>query len=364
MATETLTQIKGASISLRNLSKLYGEVRALDNANLEIEAGEFLTLLGPSGSGKSTTLMMIAGFVIPTGGDIQIDGKSIVSIPTYKRNLGMVFQNYSLFPHMDVYKNIAFPLQMRKMKKREIEPRVQAALELVRLPGMEKRRANQLSGGQQQRIALARALVYEPAVLLLDEPLGALDLKLRQELQIELKHLHERLGVTIIYVTHDQSEALTMSDRIVVLNFGAIQQVGSPEALYQQPSNQFVADFIGESNFVTGHGQLEGDTLILGSEDGLRFTGVARTEDIDLENATMVIRPESVLPVAEGNGLANIFEGEVEEVIYLGEIVKYTIKLGDSTSITAKWQVRAETRLLKRGDRVRIGWAAQDMAAV
>ncbi|MFQ5874646.1 MAG: ABC transporter ATP-binding protein [Dehalococcoidia bacterium] len=361
---QALTEITGASISLRNLSKLYGEVRALDNANLEIEAGEFITLLGPSGSGKTTTLMMIAGFVIPTGGDIFIDGKSIISVPTYKRNLGMVFQNYSLFPHMNVYKNVAFPLQMRHMKKREIEPRVQTALELVRLPGFEKRRANQLSGGQQQRIALARALVYEPSVLLLDEPLGALDLKLRQELEVELKHLHERLGVTIIYVTHDQGEALTMSDRIVILNFGAIQQVGGPEELYQRPANRFVADFIGESNFITGRGELEDGRFILESEDGLRFVGIAKDADMDVENATAVIRPESVVPVPEPDGLPNTFEGEVEELIYLGELAKYTIRLGTSTIVTAKWQLRAGTRVLNRGDKVRIGWEVEDMVAV
>lgn len=361
---QALTEIRGASISLRNLSKLYGEVRALDNANIEIEAGEFITLLGPSGSGKTTTLMMIAGFVIPTAGDIYIDGNSVISIPTHKRNLGMVFQNYSLFPHMNVYKNIAFPLQMRHMKKREIEPRVQTALELVRLSGFDKRRANQLSGGQQQRIALARALVYEPSVLLLDEPLGALDLKLRQELEIELLHLHERLGVTIIYVTHDQGEALTMSDRIVVMNFGAIQQVGSPEELYKRPANRFVADFVGESNFLTGSGQLDGTQFVLETEDGLRFNGVARDTDLDVENATAVVRPESIVPVPEPDGLPNVFEGEVEEIIYLGEFAKYQIKIGNSTTVTAKWMIRAATNLLKRGDRIRIGWAAEDMIAV
>ena len=364
MATDALTRIKGASISLRNLTRLYGEVRALDSANLEIEAGEFITLLGPSGSGKTTTLMMIAGFVIPTSGDIMIEGQSIVSIPTYKRNLGMVFQNYSLFPHMNVYKNISFPLEMRHLKRKEIEPRVQAALELVRLPGFETRRANQLSGGQQQRIALARALVFEPSVLLLDEPLGALDLKLRQELQIELKRLHERLGVTIIYVTHDQSEALTMSDRIVVMNFGAIQQVGSPEELYKRPTNRFVADFIGESNFLSGKGQLEGEQVVLETGDGLRFVGIVGLAELDPDDVTMVIRPESIMPVTDSNELLNTFEGEIYEIIYLGEIAKYIIKLGETTFLEAKWQVRAGTNLLKRGSRVRIGWEVEDMVAV
>ena len=361
---QALSGISGASISLRNLTKHYGEVRALDGANLEIKAGEFITLLGPSGSGKTTCLMMIAGFVIPTSGDILLDGKSIISIPTYKRNLGMVFQNYSLFPHMNVYKNIAFPLQMRKMKKRDIEPRVHAALELVRLSGMEKRRANQLSGGQQQRIALARALVYEPTVLLLDEPLGALDLKLRQEMQLELKQLHDRLGVTIIYVTHDQGEALTMSDRICVLNFGSIQQLDTPEGMYKRPVNRFVADFIGESNFFSGTGELDGTRFVLETEDGLRFTGIARDPDVDIENATAVVRPESIVAVTESNGLPNVFEGEIEEIIYLGEHVKYQIRLGTSTRVTAKWLLNAESNLLKPGDKLKIGWNATDMLAV
>ena len=361
---KALEQISGASISVRNLTKLYGEVRALDSANLEVGAGEFITLLGPSGSGKTTCLMMMAGFVIPTAGDILVDGNSIVDIPTYKRNLGMVFQNYSLFPHMNVEKNIAFPLQMRKMKKREIEPRVQAALELVRLTGFEKRRASQLSGGQQQRIALARALVYEPNVLLLDEPLGALDLKLRQEMQIELKHLHNRLGVTIIYVTHDQSEALTMSDRIVVLNFGAIQQVATPDVMYKRPVNRFVADFIGETNFLAGNGDLDGTRYILETEDGLRLTGIARDADVDIENATAVVRPESVREVTETNGMTNVFDGEIEEIIYLGEHVKYIIRLGTSTRIMAKWLLKADSQLYKQGERVRIGWEADDMLAV
>ena len=361
---QALDQIRGASISIRNLTKLYGEVRALDNANLEINAGEFITLLGPSGSGKTTCLMMIAGFVIPTAGDILVDGNSIVDIPTYKRNLGMVFQNYSLFPHMNVEKNISFPLEMRKMKKREIEPRVQTALEMVRLSGFEKRRASQLSGGQQQRIALARALVYEPSVLLLDEPLGALDLKLRQEMQIELKHLHDRLGVTIIYVTHDQGEALTMSDRIVVLNFGAIQQIDSPDGMYKRPVNRFVADFIGETNFLSGNGELDGNRYVLETEDGLRLTGVARDSDIDIENATAVVRPESIIEMTESNGLPNIFEGEIEEIIYLGEHVKYHIRLGNSTRIMAKWLLKADSNLYKQGERVRIGWDSTDMLAV
>ena len=362
--TQALSEIKGASISLRDLTKHYGRVEALNEANLEIAAGEFVTLLGPSGSGKTTTLMMIAGFVIPTSGDILIDGQSIVGTPTYKRNLGMVFQHYSLFPHMNVHKNVAFPLEMRRMQRPEIESRVRSALDLVRLGGLEDRRINQLSGGQQQRIALARALVFEPSVLLLDEPLGALDLKLRQELQLELLRLHERLGVSIIYVTHDQGEALTMSDRIVVMDGGAIQQVGTPEELYKRPTNRFVADFIGESNFVSGTGRLEGARLLLETQDGLEFSGIAGDASVDLEHTTVVVRPECIVPVPETGDLPNVFNGEVRELIYLGDVVKYEIKIGPETTVTAKWAPRASTRILQRGDSVRIGWAAEDMVAV
>jgi ABC-type Fe3+/spermidine/putrescine transport system ATPase subunit len=359
-----LNELKGASISLRNLSKLYGKVRAVDNANLDIEAGEFVTLLGPSGSGKTTTLMMIAGFVIPTMGDILIDGTSIVSTPAYQRNLGMVFQHYSLFPHMNVYQNIAFPLEMRRMNRGEVGDRVNAALDLVRLSGYQHRRLNQLSGGQQQRIALARALVYEPYVLLLDEPLGALDLKLRQELQIELLHLHERLGVTIISVTHDQGEALSMSDRIVVMASGAIQQVGTSMALYKRPANRFVADFIGESNFISGNSRFDGTAFHLESEDGLKFVGVGSEENSNLEQVTAMVRPECIVLSGEPGGLANVFDGEVRELVYLGDVVKYVIQIGDDTSVTAKWLLRASTGVLKLGDKVRIGWAAEDMVVV
>lgn len=361
---QLLNELKGASISLRALSKFYGEVRALDNVTLDIEAGEFVTLLGPSGSGKTTALMMIAGFVIPTMGDILIDGTSIVSTPTYRRNLGMVFQHYSLFPHMNVYRNIAFPLEMRHMSRKEIDHRVNAALELVRLSGYQHRRLNQLSGGQQQRVALARALVYEPHVLLLDEPLGALDLKLRQELQIELLHLHERLGVTIISVTHDQGEALTMSDRIVVMNAGTVQQLGTPTELYKRPANRFVADFIGESNFISGSCRIDGKAFVVESEDGLRFVGIGAPDNSKRKHVTAVVRPECVVPVREPGGLANVFDGEVQEMVYLGDAVKYIVRIGGETTVTVKWLVTASADILKRGDSIRIGWASEDMVAL
>ena len=254
---------------------------------------------------------------------------------------------------------------MRKMKKREIEPRVQAALELVRLTGFEKRRASQLSGGQQQRIALARALVYEPNVLLLDEPLGALDLKLRQEMQIELKHLHNRLGVTIIYVTHDQGEALTMSDRIVVLNFGAIQQVATPDVMYKRPVNRFVADFIGETNFIAGNGDLDGTRYIFGDRGGLRLTGIARDADVDIENATAVVRPESV---SRGDG-----NQRNDQRLRRRDRRDHLPRRARQVHNKARYLhphlwpngcLRRTLTLYKQGERVRIGWEADDMLAV
>src|SRR5215216_3040300 len=242
----------GARVIFDQIEKRYGSVIAVDGVSLDIAPGEFLTLLGPSGSGKTTTLMMLAGFEIPTAGEIFVDEDPIASVPPYRRNIGMVFQNYALFPHMTVGENIAFPLQMRKMSRAEITRQTTAVLALVGLPRYEGRYTRQLSGGQQQRVAVARALVFNPRVLLMDEPLGALDKQLRESLQLELKRLHERLGVTIIYVTHDQGEALVMSDRIAVLHRGRIEQIGLPTELYERPATRFVAAFLGESNFLAG----------------------------------------------------------------------------------------------------------------
>lgn len=358
-------QTAGARLTLQNLTKLYGEVVAVDHCNLEIKDGEFLTFLGPSGSGKTTTLMMIAGFVIPTAGDILVNGHSIVTVPPSKRNLGMVFQQYSLFPHMNVFDNIAFPLQMRRVPKSEIAQRVKAALKMVRLPELAERRPNQLSGGQQQRVALARALVFEPSALLLDEPLGALDRKLREELQLEIKHLHEELGVTIVYVTHDQGEALTMSDRIAVMNGGAIEQVGTPDRLYRRPANRFVAEFLGESNFFTGLvTEMQGQTCTVKIEDGLQISGLLQHSPVDLEEATIMVRPESVISVGEPDGLPVTFEGRVEEVIYLGEITRYRIRLGPSTVVTAAWQNHAGVQILEPGNTTRIGWHVEDTIVI
>ena len=259
---------RGASVSLTDLEKSYDRVAAVAGVSLDIRSGEFLTLLGPSGSGKTTTLMMIAGFEMPTAGDIAIDGKSVVAMPPYRRNIGMVFQNYALFPHLTVAENIGFPLKQRGVAKAERAKLVGEALELVHLPGYGERYPRQLSGGQQQRVALARAIVFKPRLLLMDEPLGALDKQLRENLQLEMRRLHADLGITFIYVTHDQEEALTMSDRIAVMNEGLVAQVGRPEDLYDRPSSRFVAAFIGESNFLPAIVRGIEDDVVVAECDG------------------------------------------------------------------------------------------------
>ncbi|MEX2199772.1 MAG: ABC transporter ATP-binding protein, partial [Dongiaceae bacterium] len=240
-------------LEVRNLTKRYGDVRAVDNVSLEVKQGELVSFLGPSGSGKTTTLNMIAGFDDPTEGDILIGGRAIQGVSPHKRDIGMVFQRYTLFPHLTVFENVAFPLTVRGVGKNEIAEKVRAALKLIRLESFDNRRPSQLSGGQQQRVALARAFIYEPQLLLMDEPLGALDKKLREEIQIEIRRIHERLGVTIVYVTHDQEEALRLSDRIAVFNHGRIVQVGTGIELYEHPANAFVASFVGNSNFLSGN---------------------------------------------------------------------------------------------------------------
>lgn len=285
------------TIELKNISKEYNGVTVLNNINLYIRQNEFLTLLGPSGCGKTTTLRIIGGFEEPTAGTVLFEGKDITNIPPYQRQINTVFQKYALFPHLDVYDNIAFGLKIKKMGKEEINKRVKEMLRLVNLQGFENRTIDSLSGGQQQRIAIARALVNEPKVLLLDEPLGALDLKLRKDMQIELKNMQKRVGITFIYVTHDQEEALTMSDTIVVMDKGVIQQIGTPVDIYNEPKNAFVAEFIGESNIIDGI--MHEDFLVEFS--GTNFTcvdkGFRKDEAIDV-----VIRPEDVEIVSKEEG--------------------------------------------------------------
>ena len=327
-------------IELRGITKVYEDgYTAVDNFNLEVKRGEFVTLLGPSGCGKTTTLRMIAGFLMPSSGEILLNGKSIENLPPYKRPVNTVFQRYALFPHMNIYNNIAFGLKQKKTPKDVIDRKVRRVLDLVDLEGFEERSVSTLSGGQQQRIAIARALVNEPEILLLDEPLGALDLKMRKEMQIELKDMHDKLGITFIYVTHDQEEALTMSDKIVVMNEGKIQQVGTPEDIYNEPKNAFVADFIGESNIFNGMmtgklrarfcgGEFE---CVDDYEEGTHITAVVRPEDVELT------KPE--LGVIQGVVDSVIFKGMHYEITVLSgknEIVSQTVhsaKAGDHVGI-------------------------------
>jgi len=304
---------RGATVGIYNLVKRFGEVVAVDNISLEVKPGEFVTLLGPSGSGKTTTLMMIAGFEIPDSGEISIDGEPIMFKPAYKRGIGMVFQNYSLFPHMTVERNIGFPLRMRKVGKEEMSEKIREALKLVRLSGYEKRFPRQLSGGQQQRIALARALVFNPYVLLMDEPLGALDKKLREHMQLEIKQITQALSITVIYVTHDQSEAMTMSDRIAVMNEGKIEQIGSPTEIYDNPVNYFVADFIGESNFIKGRIEQQRDqTCLFVSDGGMRFVALSGKDKPPGKEAHLVVRPEKISFAVEGHSFPNLVEVVIE----------------------------------------------------
>lgn len=359
-------QRRGAAVQLKDLVKSFGEVAAVNNISLDIRESEFLTLLGPSGSGKTTTLMMVAGFETPTSGEIFVGNESMTFKPPHKRNIGMVFQNYALFPHMTVEQNISFPLKMRKVPSSEIRVRIKEVLELVRLPGMEHRYPKQLSGGQQQRIALARALVFNPAVLLMDEPLGALDKKLREHMQLEIKHLQEKLGITVIYVTHDQEEALTMSDRIAVMNEGRIEQVGNADELYEWPSNRFVADFIGESNFFEGQvEQFEGNWCCVSCENEIRVKTPIHKEAEVGANVCLALRPEKCVFVDHHEREHyNVTQGVIEDVVYVGEITKYRVKLPSGQTFILKQQNRLGVKTYRRGDRVIVGWHYEDMRVV
>jgi spermidine/putrescine transport system ATP-binding protein len=325
-------------IRLTDLAKHFRDVRAVDDVSLDIGTGEFFSLLGPSGCGKTTTLRMIGGFELPTAGRIELRGRDVTNDPPDKRPVNMVFQNYALFPHLDVGENIAFGLRRKSVDKADIKRRVHEALELVHLTGYEKRKPNQMSGGQQQRIALARALVNRPHVLLLDEPLGALDLKLRKQLQIELKRVQAEVGITFVYVTHDQEEALTMSDRIAVMNRGKVEQLGSPEELYERPTTRFVADFIGTTNLLTGAVETaDAASALIRLEGGescvVAGGGLAVGATVELS-----VRPESIL-IKASNGSSSAgpepIRGQVEQVAYLGGNVQYQVRTSGGLSITA-----------------------------
>lgn len=353
-------------VVFRAVEKTYdGVVNVVERLDLEIQRGEFLTLLGPSGSGKTTTLMMLAGFEAPTAGEILLNGRSLARIPPFRRNIGMVFQNYALFPHMTIGDNVAYPLRRRRFPRPDVEARVRRALEMVRLGGLEQRFPGQLSGGQQQRVALARALVFEPDVVLMDEPLGALDKKLREDMQLEIRHLHQALGMTVIYVTHDQAEALTMSDRIAVFSDGRIQQVGSPREVYERPFNAFVANFIGENNMLPG-------VIVTASEPATSMEGAPRLCTVQLDEGSRVearahgrhragervavsIRPERLELARRPDG-RNSVEGRLLEVIYFGDHARLRVLVGQ-TEVMVKAPLD-EWRLSGcQGERVDLSWS-------
>ncbi|MEM6679862.1 MAG: ABC transporter ATP-binding protein [Pseudomonadota bacterium] len=343
-------------ITIRGVTKTYGSVHALDHVDLDVRSGEFLTLLGPSGSGKTTLLMVIAGFTRPDSGSLRFGPDEMIRTPPHQRDLGMVFQNYALFPHMTVAGNVAYPLKIRKMPSAEIGPRVERALETVQLGGYGERRITQLSGGQRQRVALARAIVFEPRILLMDEPLSALDKKLRDRMQIELRHLHDKLGMTTVYVTHDQREALTMSDRIAVINHGRLMQLGSPVEIYDNPSNRFVADFIGESAFLEARRE-NGALMCQGRP--LAVEGPAPNAD----RLLVMLRPErlQLMNGAEDPGI-NRFDALVEDVVYQGDSYLLCARLPDGTALTLRDVVRRDTfaGLPETGQNVTLGLHARD----
>ncbi len=349
-------------VSLRNLNKHYGDFAAVDNISLDIKDGEFLTFLGSSGSGKSTTLSMLAGFETPSSGEILVNGQSLVNVPPHKRDIGMVFQRYSLFPHLSVRDNIAFPLAIRKLAAAERDKRVDAMLKLVQLEPFAHRRPSQLSGGQQQRVAIARALVYEPRILLMDEPLGALDKKLREDLQDELRQLHRRLGITIVYVTHDQEEAMRLSQRIAIFSHGKIVGLGSGYDLYQNPPNAFVASFLGNSNFLKLKAQGNAAASFEGQSLSIRLTAGLLTD----QDVLLMVRPEKALALSVAQAISeplpsgwNEVSAKVVEVLFLGESQTCSVVTSGGTSMTVK-ALSAAGMPLKAGDPVQVRWATAD----
>ncbi|PYM57944.1 MAG: spermidine/putrescine ABC transporter ATP-binding protein [Candidatus Rokuibacteriota bacterium] len=354
----------GAEIEFRSVTRTFGDVIAVRDVSLRVAEGEFVTLLGPSGSGKTTLLMMLAGFLVPTGGDIRINGASVVLRPAHKRDLGIVFQHYALFPHLSVFDNVAFPLRLRRMSGVEIRTSVERLLELVRLPGLAARRPRELSGGQQQRVALARALVFNPSALLMDEPLGALDRKLRAHMQEEIRDIQRSLRITTLYVTHDQDEAMTMSDRIAVLNEGRLEQVAGPAELYARPANAFVADFLGDANFLratvvdAGAGQ-----LVAVTGGGLRVTVTATRPAGPGQELVLVLRPEALRLLAAGESDDNCHDGVVEGALFLGGLTRVRIRAGKEllTLATTRTPLSGHVRT---GDSVRLGWSADAVVAI
>tara|TARA_B100000676_G_scaffold172403_1_gene169530 strand:- start:1825 stop:2910 length:1086 start_codon:yes stop_codon:yes gene_type:complete len=348
-------------LQAKNVRKTYGPVVALEGTSIDLLEGEFLTLLGPSGSGKTTLLMAIAGLNDPDSGEIWIDGELMTYTPSHQRGLGMVFQNYALFPHLTIYENIAFPLKMRKMSTSAIDEQVARVLRTVQLPDVQERFPAELSGGQQQRIALARCFVYEPSIILMDEPLGALDKKLRDSLQREIKHLHDNLGITVIYVTHDQEEAMVMSDRVCLMNEGRIEQIGTPSELYFRPKSIFAADFLGESNLFGGKVVSQAaEEITIERADGVAVSGICDNQVSNGETVHYMIRPENIRVSLDKGSEENIARGKLKETIMIGQLTKYFLELEDESELVATTLTGSHRGSLQDGDQVYFGWSTSD----
>jgi spermidine/putrescine ABC transporter ATP-binding subunit len=347
------TTSNSGEILLQNLRKQYGSYVAVDDVNLAVAPGEFISLLGPSGSGKTTTLMMIAGFELPNSGKVLLDHKDITKLPSHRRELGIIFQNYALFPHMTVEENVAYPLRMRGVKKAEVAARVRSTLEKVQLVPFASRYPHQMSGGQQQRVAIARALVFDPPVLLLDEPLGALDKKLRQHLRNEIKSLHNEVGKTMIYVTHDQEEALAMSDRVAVMNEGTIRQVATPQEIYRNPADLFVAGFVGEANFVPVN--MEAGGVFSSSGEKLHISAATR----ETKTATICVRPEHLRLAAPGNGSEGL-AGHVADLTFVGDATIVHFRSNNGLELTSKIFNATQSKCPEVGEACVASWSESD----
>ncbi len=344
-------------VELRDVSKHFGSVIAVQETSVNIPKGEFLTLLGPSGSGKTTLLNVIAGMLSPTTGEVFIEGRNVTSVPAHKRGLGMVFQNYALMPHMTVYENIAFPLQIRKIGKKDIEQRVSDVLELVRLPDLANRKPRELSGGQQQRVSIARCIVYNPSLILMDEPLGALDKKLREQMQLEIKRIHVESGITVMYVTHDQEEALNMSDRVMLLNEGIVEQLGTPNELYTNPVSEFAADFIGQSTLLDAEIVEGGETSVI----GLGSLGTCRVVIPDPRvgaRGKLLLRPEAlhIVPRGETPEGHNALHGRVADSLVTGGTVKHFVTLENGGEVTVQELTNITMTSFSAAEKVQIVW--------
>ncbi|MHA7776098.1 ABC transporter ATP-binding protein [Roseibium sp. M-1] len=350
-------------VELVNVSKTYGNLTALQSTNLTVKNGEFVTLLGPSGSGKTTILNLISGMITPNSGQVIIDGMDLTHTSPGKRGLGMVFQHYALMPHMNVFENVAYPLRVRKVAAAEIKRRVSEVLETVRLPNLALRKPSELSGGQQQRIAIARCLVYKPSIILMDEPLGALDKKLREEMQLEIKRLHEELNITALYVTHDQEEALTMSDRIVLMNKGAIEQLGTPREMYFEPKTVFAATFLGDSNVAQGKLTATASGCTVQCDTGAIHSSRPTPQIGQDQQAIVMIRPESLslsstTAVAEAGW--NVLSGHLVDSISFGGVLKHYVQLADGSTFTCQ-ELSDSARLVPgKGEQVTLRWRYQD----